>query len=102
MKLLVTGAHGFVGVNLVRWLAATLPDATIVAADLQPPDALTTAFLAPVAARVQHATLDVTDRAALARLAAELHTRLGPAPRRLRDAPPPLGFRSRGEGKRVR
>ena len=68
MNILVTGGLGFVGVNLVRYLARSLPDATVVAADLGMPDALTHAFWAPVAARVRAVPLDVTDRAAVLEL----------------------------------
>lgn len=64
MNLLITGALGFVGVNLVRVLAAD-QNIHVTAADLRAPDAVTARFLAPVAHRVTFAPLDVTDRAAV-------------------------------------
>jgi UDP-glucose 4-epimerase len=63
MHILVTGALGFVGLNLVRWLASQ-PDVAVIAADLRAPSAATLAALAPVQARVRVLSLDVTDRAA--------------------------------------
>jgi UDP-glucose 4-epimerase len=67
MRILITGALGFVGINLVRTLAAK-PATTVVAADLHDPDERAQRFLAPVAAHVGFARLDVTDRAAFAAL----------------------------------
>lgn len=67
MHILLTGAFGFVGINLVRAFAA-LPNVTVVAADLRPPDEVALAFLAPVADRVRILTLDVTDRRATQRV----------------------------------
>jgi len=64
MKILVTGGLGFVGINLVRGLAA-LPDARVVAADVLPWDEAIDRFLAPVRAQVVHRRLDVCDRAAV-------------------------------------
>jgi nucleoside-diphosphate-sugar epimerase len=68
MKILVTGGVGFVGINLVRWLAEELPAAEVLAGDILAPEAAAAAFLAPVAARARVLRLDVTDREALARL----------------------------------
>ena len=65
MKVLITGGLGFVGINLARYLAQTMKDARIIAADVNVADAATLAFLKPVANRVHIARLDVTDRAAL-------------------------------------
>ena len=62
MKILITGALGFVGINLVRALAAK-PGVTVIAADLHAPDREIDQFLAPVRQAVQHRLLDVTDRA---------------------------------------
>lgn len=73
MNLLVTGALGFVGVNLVRSLA-TQPGIHVTAADLHAPDPVTTRFLAPVADRVTLARLDVTDRVAVHTLVAAAQT----------------------------
>lgn len=64
MKILVTGGLGFVGVNIVRGLAAQA-GVQIVAADRLPWDAAIDAFLAPVAAQVSHCALDVCDCAAV-------------------------------------
>ncbi len=70
MNILVTGALGFVGINIVHTLAAK-PDVTVLAADARAPDALARQFLGPVAARVHFATFDVTDRAAFHALVAD-------------------------------
>ncbi len=70
MKILITGALGFVGINLVRALAAK-PGVTVIAADLHAPDREIDQFLAPVRQAVQHRLLDVTDRAAFQRLVAD-------------------------------
>jgi nucleoside-diphosphate-sugar epimerase len=51
MRILVTGASGFVGMNLLQYLAHAHPDATLIAADLHPPDA----------ERIQSRALDVRD-----------------------------------------
>ena len=63
MHILVTGAFGFIGLNLVR-LLASYPDVTITAADLRAPDPAMLAFLSPVMERVEIVMLDVTDRVA--------------------------------------
>lgn len=74
MHILLTGAFGFVGVSVVRWLAAQ-PNVTVAAADVRIPDAPSLAFLAPVLPRVRVLALDVTDRAAVqAVIAAEQPT----------------------------
>ncbi len=67
MKILVTGGLGFVGINLVRYLAQALK-AQVIAADVLTPDPLTQVFLNPVAKRVRVVHLDVTDRAAFRQL----------------------------------
>jgi nucleoside-diphosphate-sugar epimerase len=54
MRILVTGASGFIGMNLLQYLAHAHPDATLIAADLHPPEAKPIQFL----------TLDVCDREA--------------------------------------
>ena len=46
MKILVTGASGFLGMNLLQRLTQAHPDAALVAADLHPPDAEDVAFRA--------------------------------------------------------
>jgi nucleoside-diphosphate-sugar epimerase len=38
MKILVTGASGFLGLNLLQHVAQAHPDATLIAADLHPPE----------------------------------------------------------------
>lgn len=58
--VLVTGANGFVGVNLVRGLAAA--GARVIAATRRPPDP---ACLAALNAAAEWELCDVTDRAAL-------------------------------------
>jgi nucleoside-diphosphate-sugar epimerase len=70
MNILVTGALGFVGINIVRTLAAK-PDVTVLATDARAPDALARQFLGTVAARVHFATFDITDRAAFHALVAD-------------------------------
>ncbi|MCB0054875.1 MAG: NAD(P)-dependent oxidoreductase [Caldilinea sp.] len=69
MKILVTGGLGFVGVNLVRGLAAR-PGVRVVAADVLPWDDAIERFLAPVRAQVVPRRLDVRDRAAVEEIVA--------------------------------
>ncbi len=59
-RVLVTGAGGFVGVNLVRGFAER--GWSVVANARRAPDGATTAFLRPVAERVVWVIGDVTDR----------------------------------------
>ncbi len=59
MRLLITGATGFVGVNFVRRLAAS-PQTTVIAADLRTPDDVVQRYWAPVRERVEAVQLDVT------------------------------------------
>ena len=79
MRILLTGAGGFVGSNVAGVLAATLggmpaaggePGARLIAADLAPPGEETRRLLAPVADRITWVTLDVRDREALRALVA--------------------------------
>ena len=67
MKILVTGGLGFVGINIVRGLAAQ-PGVQVVAADVLPSDELIDRFLAPVQVQVSHHPLDVRDRAGVQEL----------------------------------
>ncbi len=61
--LLVTGATGLVMSHVVRcWLDAH-PDGRAVAVDLNPPDAVVSAFFQPVSARLELRVGDVRDRA---------------------------------------
>ena len=69
MKILVTGGLGFVGVNLVRGLAAR-PGVRVVAADVLPWDDAIEHFLAPVRGQVVPRRLDVRDRAAVEEIVA--------------------------------
>ena len=64
MKILVTGGLGFVGINIVRGLAAR-PGVRVVAADVLPWDDASDHFLAPVRAQVVYRRLDVCNRAAV-------------------------------------
>jgi UDP-glucose 4-epimerase len=63
MKILITGGLGFVGINLVRFLADQ-PGTTVFAADLAYPDEVASSFLRPVADSLIFAHLDITDRQA--------------------------------------
>ena len=67
MTVLVTGANGFVGVNIVRRLAQK--GATVVALARRPPDPETLRFLADEGERIVWVTGDVRDRAGLVGLA---------------------------------
>ena len=69
MKILVTGGLGFVGINLVRGLAAR-PGVRVVAADVLPWDNAIDRFLAPVRGQVVPRRLDVRDRAAVEEIVA--------------------------------
>jgi UDP-glucose 4-epimerase len=61
--LLATGATGLVMSHVVRcWLEAH-PDGRAVAVDLNPPDAVVSAFFQPVSARLEPRVGDVRDRA---------------------------------------
>ncbi len=68
MKILVTGGLGFVGINVVRLLAAK-EGTSVVAADLSARrSSEVERFLAPVAGHVHLTALDVTDRNAVRRI----------------------------------
>jgi nucleoside-diphosphate-sugar epimerase len=80
MRILLTGAGGFVGANVAGVLAATFagtaaaggqPGARLIAADLTPPHADAIRLLAPAAEHITWVTLDVRDRAALRELVAQ-------------------------------
>lgn len=64
MKVAVTGAHGFVGLNVVRTLAES--GETVYAIGRRPPDSWVTRYLEPVAALVQHRRADLAERGQLA------------------------------------
>lgn len=71
MKILVTGGLGFVGINVVRLLAAK-EGTSVVAADLSARrSSEVERFLAPVAGHVHLTALDVTDRRAVRRVMQE-------------------------------
>lgn len=71
MTVLVTGANGFVGVNIVRRLAKN--GAMVIALARRPPDPETQRFLADEADRIIWVKGDVRDRAGLVALAQEHH-----------------------------
>ncbi|MCB0114671.1 MAG: NAD(P)-dependent oxidoreductase [Caldilineaceae bacterium] len=64
MKILVTGGLGFVGINLVRFLADQ-PSAAVVVADLTAMDEIASSFLQPVADSLIHVRLNIVDREAV-------------------------------------
>lgn len=70
MRVLITGAAGFVGAHLVARIAARFPSAAIVASDLIEPDAAALACWSPTAGRIDIRRLDVTDRNAVRTLIA--------------------------------
>lgn len=63
MKLLVTGAMGFVGLNLIRNMAENGHFSEILATDLAPPNSAEQAFIRHPS--VSHASLDTADRPAV-------------------------------------
>jgi UDP-glucose 4-epimerase len=63
MSLLVTGGHGFVMSNAVRYWLERYPDERVVIIDRDPPDAVVNRFLAPVADRIDFIQADILDRA---------------------------------------
>ena len=67
--ILVTGANGFVGLNIVQRLAQK--GARVVALARRPPDPDTLRFLAEEAAQVEWVECDVRDRSRLIELAGE-------------------------------
>ena len=77
MRILLTGAGGFVGSNVAGVLSATLggtpaaggqPGARLIAADLTPPGEERRRLLAPFGEHIMWVTLDVRNRAALREL----------------------------------
>lgn len=61
MKILVTGASGFLGLNLLNHLAQAHPAAELLAADLSGPSIQDRAGIGASARRIQYRPLDVTD-----------------------------------------
>lgn len=70
MKILVTGGLGFVGINIVRFLAEQL-GVMVVAADLLEATPAGQDLLSPVQDAVKPSLLDIRDRAAVRRLVEE-------------------------------
>jgi UDP-glucose 4-epimerase len=62
MNILITGGLGFVGINLVRRLAETLPETRIVAADILPVTTDIHTYLSPVLKRIAIRHLDTRNR----------------------------------------
>lgn len=71
MSVLVTGAAGFVGLNVVRHLAAN--GQRVIALARRAPDEAALRFLGPLSERVRWATVDVRDRSGLIDLAVSAH-----------------------------
>ena len=61
MRILVTGASGFIGLNVLRHMAKARPEAEIVAADLAEPTVDDRLRLGAIAERIEYRSLDVTD-----------------------------------------
>jgi UDP-glucose 4-epimerase len=64
MKILVTGASGFLGLNILAHLSRAHPNAAVIAADLHPPAPADLAELGSSTGRVVFERLDVCDAAA--------------------------------------
>jgi nucleoside-diphosphate-sugar epimerase len=71
MNVLVTGASGFVGVNIAKRLAER--GASVVALSRQPPDTMLERFVSDVRQRIEFVSGDVRDRSVLIELAKHAH-----------------------------
>lgn len=64
MKILITGALGFFGLNLVRYLAGQ-EQTLVIMADIRQPTKAQMRFLQPVADHIQQLSLNILDRQAI-------------------------------------
>lgn len=94
MSVLITGAAGFVGLNLVRHLAAN--GQSVIALARRAPDEAALRFLGPLNDHVRWVTVDVRDRARLvdvaayARVEAIIHAATVTAPRHIEMGDPAM------------